>query len=69
MNRLHRRPGVRSLNEGAEEDEQAGEHPQHRAKEALPEVPGTPPQGEGPSAYPASGMPYQNPGEGPATDD
>jgi hypothetical protein len=73
----HRRPGrpegasIHSLND--EDDTQpTGELPQYRdrdeARKPPPAAEESPPMGEGPQAGPPS-MPYQNTGEGPATDD
>lgn len=72
----HRLPGrpegasIHSFDEDPEEQEQAGEARQHRARDdQIPVVEPDPPKGEGPSVEPASGRDYQNPGQGPATDD
>jgi hypothetical protein len=71
----HRRPGrpegaPLSMNETDDNEEAAGELPQHRNRDdaQYPQPIETPPKGEGPSAGPPS-MDYQNTGEGPATDD
>lgn len=62
------RAAVHSFEEAGEPQESAGEQPQHRDREELPKADETPPMGEGPNTSPSSGMPYQNPGEGPSTD-
>lgn len=67
------RAAVRALNEGDDNVEPAGELPQHRTRDELklppPAAEGSPDMGEGPYTAPRSGMDYQNPGEGPRTDE
>lgn len=74
----HRRPGraegasIHSMNVVDDNVNAAGELPQYRDRDEAhkppPAADESPRMGEGPHAGPP-GMEYQNPGEGPATDD
>lgn len=66
------RAATQAMNEADDNGLPAGELPQYRNRDEVnkppPAADKSPPMGEGPHTSPDSGMPYQNPGEGPSTD-